>query len=157
MDVELLSQIVGLFGFLLALSALGLNVIQLRWLGRSIRGNTYHFLAQHAFEIQKVLLEHEKIGYLYADDGPDREQDIFDNMLANYIETMWIQRSQELMDADTWRSFEGLLLKYAQRHREVFEIIVVGQNYTPSLRQHAREVLSAIDHQTTEPVDGAGP
>ena len=125
-----------------ATAALALNALQFRRLERSLRGAAYQQLAGSAFDIKKILLEHEELEYLASSSSGNRQQEIFESLLRNYIESFWTQNQDGLLDAEVWTAFEGLLYLYASQHRSVIQGLVGGRNYAPSLRDYANQLLA---------------
>jgi hypothetical protein len=93
MGVSVVFNAISSFGTVIAGVALWLTYRQFCRLDESVKGNSYQLLADQAIQMLKLLLEYPHLKYLDLTDAKaskaDRQQAIFDRLLANYLSNMW--------------------------------------------------------------------
>src|SRR5437867_2048968 len=103
MGVSVVFTAISSFGTVIAGVALWLTYTQFRRLDESVKGNSYQLLADQAIQMLKLLMEYPHLKYLDLTDAKaskaDRQQAIFDRLLANYLSNMWGQMGFGMLDA----------------------------------------------------------
>jgi len=147
LNLTTVASLAAAVGTFLAAIALILNVRQSRQLEQSIRGNTYQQLANYALELYKILLETPALSYLDlpSDSKEGREQILFDRLLGNYLENIWLQRRYGLVDEELAAAYDGLLRKVLLHHPKV-QHEMSGDNYVQSLRKYIATLEAEVDH-----------
>lgn len=136
------------FGTVVAGVALLLTYMQFRRLDKSIKGNTYQLLADQIIQILKLLLEYPHLMYLDLTNPKtsrsDREQAIFDRLLANYLDNAWGQIKLGLLDteiAEANRNFIAMVVKANPR--------IASQMMQPNFEKSLRDYVAKLVEPTT--------
>jgi hypothetical protein len=141
MDLDTFANIAAALGTLIAGIALFMNLIQFRRLEYSIRGNTYQQLAQYALNVKEILLAHPDVEYLYAKPRSEgRAQAVFDRVIANFIEDVWVQKKYGLLDGEMWQAYDGLIREIIAAHPGVVKHMQ-QPSFVTGLRDYIRQVV----------------
>lgn len=146
--METITNFATAIGLIVAAIALILNFFQFRRIEMSIKGNTYQQLAQFALELKRILIENPEISYVYTQNNNElRKQEIFDNLIGNYLEDIWLQRKYGLIDEEMWLAYDGLTRELIANHPNVAKLMGES-NYVGSLREYIRSVSLEVEQQS---------
>jgi hypothetical protein len=145
MGVSVVFNAISSFGTVIAGVALWMTYRQFRRLDESVKGNSYQLLADQAIQMLKLLLEYPRLKYLDLTDAKaskaDRQQAIFDRLLANYLSNMWGQMGFGLMDDELQDAYRSLIEMVISTNPQIVRQMM-QPNFAKSLRTYIADLVN---------------